>query len=173
MGRIIISVIVCLSLLFIGCAPAKFTPVEPMKIEFDKTPKYELNLDEITIPDKPVKILLDKDLNIIEDVKQAKYVAFAPKEYAKVQAHLEVRKAYKDITIEQEKLINAYVDEINALKELLALEQAKTRAYYELWVNSENAYRQEKYEHQLDNMFNRSVIGVMSVGAIILAILAL
>jgi hypothetical protein len=173
MGRLIGIVFICFALLFTGCAPAEFKPVEPTKYEFDKTPEYKAGLDEIVVPDKPVKILLTPEFAVTDDPSKAKYVAFAPKEYAKVQAHLKVRQTYKEIAGEQEKLVNTYIEQINALKELLALEQKKAQAYYELWVNSENSYRQEKYARQIDNLYNRSVIGVMSIGVLLIAILAL
>ncbi|MGD2072722.1 MAG: hypothetical protein PVG65_04460 [Candidatus Thorarchaeota archaeon] len=168
-----ILVILCTILLFVSCGPTKFVPKSREPIKFESTPKYELNLDEITKPDKPKYILMDEDFNIIEDIKEAKYVVYTKEEFAKVVAHLEVRKAYKDIAKEQELLINNYIKIINSLKEYVALEQEKAKEYRELWADSENAYRQERYDHKIDNLFHRSIIGSMGIGAIVIAILAL
>ena len=164
-------ILVMLSLIFVGCAPSKFVPAEYPKVEFEPTPPYEANLDDIKVPGKPVKILLDKEFQITEDQKQARYIAFAPKEYTKVQAYVLAGKSYKEIAVEQEKLINTYIEQINALKELVALEQAKAEQYRQLWVDSENAYREERHQHRMDNILNR--ITFIAIGALVIAILAL
>lgn len=164
-------ILVVLSLIFTGCTPPKFVPKEYPKVEFEPTPSYEANLDEIEVPGKPVKILLDGNFQITEDQTKARYIAFAPKEYTKVQAYVLAGKSYKEIAIEQEKLINTYIEQINALKELIALEQAKAEQYRQLWADSENAYRQERYEHRIDNMINKGIF--VTIGALVIAILAL
>lgn len=162
-----------LAILFlISCTPTKFVPREMKIHKFEPTPMYELNTD-IVLPDKPVKILLDKDFKITTDLKEAKYIVFAPKEYTKVQGFLKARKAYQEITEEQVKLINAYIQTINALKEYIALQQLKAEEYRQLWADSENAYRYEQHQHKIDNMYHKTIISVMGLGAIIIAILAL
>jgi hypothetical protein len=164
-------VLVLFTLIFAGCAPAKFVPAEYPKVEFEPTPPYVANLDEIEVPGKPVKILLDENFQMTEDQTKARYIAFAPKEYTKVQAYVLAGKSYKEIAIEQEKLINTYINQINALKELVALEQAKAEQYRQLWVDSENAYRQERHEHRINTMINRATF--IGIGALLIAILAL
>jgi len=168
--RIFVSFLCVLFL--VSCTPSQFVPREMKTHKFEPTPLYELNTD-IVLPDKPVKILLDKEFKVTTDVKQAKYIAFAPKEYTKVQGFLKARQSYQEITEEQEKLINAYIQTINALKEYIALQQLKAEEYRQLWADSENAYRAEQHQHKIDNMYHKTVISVMGLGAIVIAILAL
>lgn len=175
MGMVKKICIVFLCILFLAsCAPTQFVPREMKKLhKFELTLMYELKTDIIVPADKPVQILLDKNFQITTDAKQAKYIAFAPKEYTKVQSFLKAGKTYKEITKEQENLINAYIQTINALKEYIALQQLKAEEYRQLWADSENAYRHSHHQHKIDNMFHKSIIGIMGVGAIVIAILAL
>ena len=155
-----------------SCAPTQFVPREMKIHKFEPTPIYKLNTN-IILPKKPIKILLDKDFKVTTDLKVVKYIAFAPKEYTKVQGFLKARKAYQEITEEQEKLINTYIQTINALKEYIALQQLKAEEYRQLWADSENAYRAEQHQHKIDNMYHKTIISVMGLGAIVIAILAL
>jgi len=165
--------IIFLCILFLAsCAPSKFVPREMKVHKFEPTPMYELT-DDIVVPDKPVKILLDKNFKVTTNAKEAQYIAFAPKEYTKVQAFLKSRQAYKEITEEQAKLINAYIQTINALKEYIALQQLKAEEYRQLWADSENSYRQSQYQHKIDNMYHKTIISIMGLGAIVIAIMAL
>jgi len=169
-----ITTMMCIMLiLFCGCAPQAFVPREYPKVTFEKTPDYKLNIEDIKVPEKPVNILLDENFKQVTDSSKAKYVVYTQQEFAKVVSHLKVREAYKDIAVEQEVLINSYIATINSLKEYIALEQAKSEQYKNLWVNSENMFRQEQYSHQIDNIFNRSILGIITVGAMVIVILAL
>lgn len=175
MGRIVkcFAVLMVSLFLFANCAPKEFTPYKPPEIKFEKTPYYELDLTAIQAlkPDKIEPIYVDEDFKEVPK-EEAKFVVLAPSEYAKIAAILKIAKAYKDIAKEQEILINANINIINSLKEYVALEQAKAEEYRKLWADSENAYRQERYEHKLDNAINKGLFGVLAVGAII-AIIAL
>ena len=106
-------------------------------------------------------------------VEEAKFVVLVPAEYARIAALLKYARAHKDIVKEQEILLNVYIEIINSLKEYLALEQAKAEEYRQLWADSENAYRQERYQHRLDNAINKGLFGIISLGAIAALILAL
>jgi len=173
-SRILTIVIILLSFLFLtSCAPAQFVPKEPPVIKFDPTPKYKTDLSDIVKPDKPIHMWVDQNFKQVDDPAKAKYLVLTHDEYAKYVAQLKIKKTYEEIINEQEILINTYVDIINGLKELVALEQAKAKAYRDLWADAENSYRQEQYNHQMDNLTNRAIIGAISVGAIIVAILAL
>jgi hypothetical protein len=166
-------ILILLSFIVVGCAPAPFIAKEPLQVKFDPTPKYEVDLSGIIQPDKPVKVWLDKQLNVIQDSKDAKYLLLTQKEYAKYVVQLQIKETYKEIIMQQEILINTYIDQINSLKEYIALEQAKAQSYRGLWVDSENAYRQERYDHKMSNLINKGVTGAISLGALILLILAL
>jgi hypothetical protein len=173
-SRILTIFVILLSfVLLTSCAPTQFIPKEPPTIKFDPTPKYKTDLSDIIQPPKPIHIWVDEKFQKVDDPAKAKYLVLTHDEYAKYVAQLKIKKTYEEIINEQEILINTYVDIINSLKELVALEQAKAKAYRDLWADSENAYRQERYDHQIDNLTNRGIIGAISIGAIVIAILAL
>lgn len=173
-SRIFTIITILLSfVLLTSCAPSQFVAKEPPVIKFDPTPKYKTDLSDIVKPDKPIHMWVDEKFQKVDDPSKAKYLVLTHDEYAKYVAQLKIKKTYEEIINEQEILINTYVDIINGLKELVALEQAKAKAYRDLWADSENAYRQEKYDHQMDNFINKGIIGAISIGAIIVCILAL
>jgi hypothetical protein len=172
--KLIIIGLLILAIGFLGCAP-KFVPNDKqyqLDVKFEPTPKYNIDLSTITKPEKPVKIWVDEKFQVTDE-KNAKYLILAPQEYAKYIAQLQIKETYREIIEKQEILINTYIDQINALKELVALEHAKAMYYRQLWVDSENAYQQEKYDHQVSNTINRVITGIITVGAIVVCILAL
>lgn len=160
-------------LFLVSCTPSQFVPREMKIHKFESRPMYELTT-EIILPDKPpVKILLDKDFKVTTDLKVVKYIVFTPKEYKKVQAYILAGKVYKKISEEQVKLINAEINISNNKNEYIILVKLASEEYKQLWVDSENSYRTEQYQHKIDNIYHRSVIGIMGLGAIVIAILAL
>jgi hypothetical protein len=171
--KLIVVGLLILTFGFFGCAPAQFVAKEPPVIKFETTPKYKVDLSDIIKPESPVKVWVDEKFQKVDDPSKAKYLILTHDEYAKYVAQLKIKKTYEEIINEQEILINTYVDIINGLKELVSLEQAKAKAYRDLWADAENSYRQEKYDHQIDNFVNRGIIGLISIGTIIIAILAL
>ena len=173
-----------MTLLIIGvfllsCAPAPIKPFKPEAIKFDETPPYSIQeqLDKIPKPDPIkrmyVKKLTDKTFEIVADKKEATHIMLAPKEYAKVGAVVKLAKTYKELVLDQEILINTYIEQINALKELYAMEQRKAEVYRELWISSENAYRQEKWEHDWDNRLHKTGLYAITIGSIIVMLLLL
>jgi hypothetical protein len=169
MGRYLISFLLVVSL--ISCAPAKFVPKKEIELKFDPTPPYELDLSKIPKPEPIKPIFVDEDFKETE-IANAKFVVLVPEEYAKVAALLKLAKAYKEIALEQGTLVNIYINNINSMKELVVLEQVKIEHYRSLWVDSENMFRQELYDHKVDNTINRGALGIITIGAII-ALIAL
>ena len=167
-------IVICLALTFLGlgCAPPKFIPKSPPIIEFDRTPPYQIDLSSIIKPDKPVYIWMNKDFEVVP-MKDAKYLVLTKKEFAKFVAQLKIKETYKDIIGKQEILINTKIEIINSLKEYVSLEQMKSKEYRDLWVDSENAYRQEKYYNELNSFISKGFLGVISIGALIALIIAL
>jgi hypothetical protein len=145
---------------------------EPLNVTFDPTAPYELDTSKIPKPEVLKPIFVDENFKEVP-IDQAKFIILSTEEYAKIAALLKYAKAYKDISKEQEHLINIYIEMINSLKELVALEQAKAAKYREMWADSENAYRQERYAHRLDNAVNKGILGLISIGSIVALILAL
>jgi hypothetical protein len=174
-----LSVILICLFLFTSCAPELLKPYEPPELKFEETPTYSIqeDLNKIEKP-KPIKRMYakklgDDSLQILPNAEGADFVVIAPTEYAKVGAVVKLAKTYKEIVLDQEALVNTYIDQINALKELVALEQKKSQMYRELWITSENAYRQEAYEHKWDNRINKAGMYTVTVGSIILFLLFL
>lgn len=155
-----------------GCAPAKFTPVKSPEIRFEPTSKYDVKqlLSEIQKPEKMKVIFINKDFKEVP-IKDASYILVTPKEYTKVAALLKLCHTYKNIILEQEKLVNVQIDITNSLKEFIKLEYMKSEHYKELWTNAENQYLQERYDHKVDKVIYNGTI--LSIGAIAILLLAL
>ena len=174
----IIALIIC-GLFLVSCAPAPFKPFKPEPIVFEDTPSYSVQEDLDKIP-KPepikrmyVKRIDDTTYQVVAEKLEATHIMLAPSEYAKVGALVKLAVAYKGLALDQEKLVNTYIEQINALKELLAMEQRKSEVYRELWISSENAYRQEKWEHDWDNRLHKAGLYAITAGSIIVMLLLL
>ena len=168
----IIFGLIILYLLSFGCAPAKFITREPLDTKFEPTPSYNIDLSKIPKPSKLQPMFVDENFQEVTPDK-AKFILLVPGEYAKIAALVKLAKAYKNIIKEQEILVNTHVDIINALKEYVVLEKAKAKEYRQLWADSENAYRQERYAHSLDNAINKGAFGLMSIGSFLIMFLLL
>jgi len=172
-----VSLLFLIWVLFSGCAPAPFKPFKPDPIVFDKTPIYSVQeeLDKIPKPDPIVRVyakkISDTTYEVVENKEEATHIMLAPAEYAKVGALVKLAKTYKELTIDQEKLVNTYIEQINALKELVAMEQRKSEVYRELWISSENAYRHEKWEHDWDNRIHKTGLYGITIGSIVVFLL--
>lgn len=161
--------ILILSILFfsVGCGPRNFEPFNPPPIQFEKTPEYSLDLSSFEKPEKIQTVYLDEDLNETS-IDLATYVLLTNKEYSKVNSLLQLAIGYKEITQEQATLINLHINTINTLKEHIELERAKSLQYRELWINAENNYRYEEWEHTKTHIFYKSGIGLAFVVLLLL-----
>ena len=171
--------ILLIGFFIVSCAPPPFRPYKPEVIKFDETPKYSVQEELDSLP-KPepikrmyVKKITDQTYEVVVDKVDATHIMMAPAEYAKVGAIVKLVVAYKGVAIDQEALINTYIDQINALKELLAMEQRKSEVYRELWISSEDAYRREKWEHDWDNRIHKTALYGITVGSIVVLLLLL
>ena len=173
------SIIILMIFSLVSCAPTPVLVKEyPLQINFEKTPEYSVQdkLANIPKPDKLkpmyVKISGD-DIQIVETREEATHILLVPKEYAKIGALLKLAKTYKAVAIEQEALVNTYIAQINGLKELLELERQKSQLYQEMYVESENAYRTERYQHNMDNIANKVGHYVLILGSVALLLFSL
>lgn len=157
---------VFLILFCIGCAPKHFKPFQPPEIKFEKTEEYKLDLSNIKKPDKLNPIYVDDNFKEV-DVEDAKFILLSPQEFAKIGALVQMVVTYKQVALEQETLINLHINTINALKEYVELERTKSLQYRELWVNAENNYRYEKWEHDKTTFFYQSGFFVITFGSLI------
>ena len=171
MKKLLTCIIVLVMLLF-GCSPKLLQPKELPDLKFEKTQLYSLDISTIPKPDKIVPIYVDDNYNLV-DVENARYIILTSVEYAKIAGLLKLAIAYKNIAKEQEILINSNIEIINSLKEYVALERMKAQEYRNLWIDSENAYREERYSKKWNDFINKGTMSIISIGAIVLAILAL
>jgi hypothetical protein len=175
MGKII-SIIMC-GLFLVGtlvsCAPREVKPMVLTPIKFEKTQPIPNELDSIPDPGKPNTLMLDSNGQVTTDPAKAKYVAFTKEDFPKVVANLKLKQTYKEMYEGTLAVANQQVMTLNHLKELLAQDQQLIQLLNERQTYFENQYRQEVYDHRWDNVYHRSVIGVMGIGAIVIAILAM
>ena len=162
--------LVAISFLVGACAPKDYKPFIPPKIEFEKTEKYTLDLSALQKPDKPNYVALDENFQPVTEANpgQAKYLAFTRDEFKKVMALSAAYNSQQELLKDHEALVNVYISEINALKELVALREQIIQQYIELYAMSENAYRQERYEHKWDNAENKIVQVLLMAGLVLL-----
>ena len=168
-----VILLIILSFLFVSCAPAKFEPYKPPKVEFEETERYDLDLSEFNKPEKPNFIYLDENFEPVQDKNKAKYAALSNTELKKI---LELSKLYDaqiEVIKDQKDLVNIHIDQINALKELIELKQLQTEQYISLYATARNQYRQERYDHKIDNMVKNITMYLMTIGSVTLAIVAL
>lgn len=177
----IIYVMLILSFIFtvVSCGPKPLDPWKPPELKFEQTDPYSIKeeLDKIPKPEPIVRIyakkISDDSFQVVTSSEQADFIILAPREYAKIGAVVKLAKTYKELVLDQEQLVNTYITQINALKELIALEQKKSQMYRELWISSENAYRQEVRDHKVDNAINRTGIYGVTIGSIVIMLLML
>lgn len=165
---IVLFMILLLGGFIIGCGPTKVDPFKPKPISFNKTEEYKVNLDKVEKPDPIQPIYVKEKEGSIKKVpkENATMVLLPQQEYKKVSALLEVAHGYKKIAKKQEDLVNLKIDEINSLKEYIALERKKSNQYREMWINSENKYREEKWNHEWDNKINKIGTYIITIGSI-------
>ena len=154
-----------------GCSPKIFEPYQPPVVEFEKTEPYVLDLTKLQKPDKPNYIVIDEDFNpVAESGKAGKYLAFTQEEFKKILVLNQLYKSQDKLLKDHESLVNIYISEVNALKELVAIKEQMLQQYITLYSLSENAYRQEKWEHNWDNTSNK-IVQILLLGGLVLLML--
>lgn len=170
--KIKILSIILSSIFIIGCATtnSKLDPKVLDPIQIEKTEIYKIdtrNIDELfisTLEDVNNNILIttnnDDETVIIMDEET----------FAKIADISEITEAYQNIINEQANLINVYIDEINALKELIKLERERAIVYKDLWVTSNELYLQEAKLRKRDNlMYNIKFYGSNAIWLLVVA----
>lgn len=156
-----------------GCS-STIQGIKPEPIQFTKTQPYNIqeDLNKIQKPDviNPTYVQIINNKIIITDKLHATHILLNPSEYAKIGAVVRLAGDYKTVILDQEQLVNLYISQINVLKELLELERQKSISYYQLYANAQNLYNSERREHLLDNIINRGLLGIISVGLILVAL---
>ena len=163
--------------LLTACSPKPmiYEPAEPIDIQ--KIPPYYVKekLDLIPKPTAPKKEYVQKRGSDIalSDLNSSTHVMYSWDEAKKINALKELAISYKALILEQETLVNSYIDQFNSLRSLYALEVERSNIYKSLWIDSENAFKQEEYMHKWDNGINRTGMYVISIGSIVVLLLAL
>lgn len=178
MKQLIVGFLICI--LLFGCSTKMPEPYKPPELNFETIQPYSIQ-DDLNKIDKPasitpiyVRMLKDGDKEVeflkVDNPVLATHVLFTELEYSKVGQVIKITKNYRSLINEQEFLINTYIKQINALQELLKLERQKALVYRELWINAENAYREERRDHQIDNIINNITILGLIGGVVAIAI---
>ena len=131
---------------------------------------YDFSKDEK--PQKLIPIFLDANFEECT-ANEARYLAFDGKEFSKIKHLQKIAKYYKDQVGEHVVLINNYIKIANSEREYTKLENQKLIKYRELWIQSEEAYRQEKWWHKIDNWVNRISSCIMGAGLVYVVVIAL
>lgn len=157
-------ILLIISIFLFGCGPKQFEPYKPKEIHIEKEEYHNLDLSTIKKPNKIVPIYVNDQFEEV-DVNNATMILLEPSEYAKVSALLKLAIGYKKIAIEESELVNIKVDKINSMIELLELEKHKADMYRQYWVDAENKYREELYEHKKDNVINKTTNFIIMIGS--------
>lgn len=170
MKKYIIFIIFLLFFIFIfsGCAPSKFEPYNPPKIEFEKSEKYNPDFKDLEKPEAPEFIYLDDEFNIIEKEEDASYVALDNNEIKKIQILNELYNSQEDIINEQVNLVNIKIEQINTLKELISMKEQQINTYVSLYADERNKYLQERYDRKVESFIHKTFMYSITIGSIII-----
>ena len=172
MGRTLTTtLIVAVSLVVLsGCAylPQEEPARPPLpNISAATMPPYSVDWSKFPKVEKPMKVWLDADMQQVPGPSHAKYLLLTRKEYAKYVAVLNLAAEYKKLAQSQESLINTYIAVINGHKELVELERVKGEMYKRLYEAANKAYRDERFDHKVDNFVHKLFIGGILTGVLI------
>lgn len=163
--------VIFLILIFLGgCSwigPKEFSPDKPQSLKLEKTEAYDVDLSKFDKPDSLDPLFVDKDFKEVSP-ENASYVVFTPQEFNKVRVIVKLAKNYKKIILKQEELVNLKIDIINKYKDQLELEREKAIEYRNLWVNTENRRREEKWNNEIQDYLDKA--GLVALVAAIIVI---
>ncbi len=162
--------VILFSLFMIGCA-AKIEPIQIPKAEFSITESFVIQ-EHIEKPIRPDFILLDGNFEITQDSHQAEYFAFTPNNFAKIIALSTSFDSQKEMIDQLENIVNLRIDEINALKELIATKEILSEHLAVLYANEQQIRQIEARNYTIERLSNRLVM-ILQTGAIIALVIAL
>ncbi len=171
-----IALVLCLFTTLSACAPTLMERKEhkPLEVDFIEPYSVSKTLAGLPKPGKPVKLTAKKEGSsfVLCDSQEATHIIYAVVEAKKINALKDLAINYKQIILDQEKLVNSYIEQFNTINRLYALEVEKSDLYYASWRESENNYRQERYSHKVDNTINRVGIYIMVVSSLAVLVIA-
>lgn len=161
--------ILFLLLFCVGCASTPIRPIEFPTAQFEPTEKFELT-ETIKKPEKPKYVMLDSNYNITTDAARAAYIAFSETEFAKVVA-LTVAFDEQKLTVDSlVDVINVRIEEINALKELIATKEVLSKHLAQLYANEQQIRREEAKVCTMKDTANKILLFIQAGAIIALAI---
>lgn len=154
-NNFILSILI-IPLLFLGCVTndKKFDVKVLEPIQIDRTEVYKLdtsNIDNLFINTLEQ---INNDIIITTNENDETVIIMDEETFAKIADISEIAEAYQNTIDQQTDLVNVYVDEINALKELVKLERERAIIYKDLWITSNELYLQEAKLRKRDNLMN-------------------
>ena len=172
------SLIFLLILTLTGCATKEPTYEKPQltPLTFKDIEHYNPNItmdSKLKEAGPPTFLKMAKDSHgnifVIPDTDKTtkpEFVGFVVSDLSKIEAMVDAKNAYRDITTAQGDVINAHIDTINALQKYVEIERQLTIGYYDLWQASQEAYRLERKEHRTDNLINKIQYFVTVIGGV-------
>ena len=176
MKYIYLILVVACSVMSIGCQTTESEQINVQlpELEFPNSTPYVLDTSSIEEPDPPNFIFMvmgEDGLRTAGDGEDPTHIVMLQEDLNKIDAMLDVKIAYKQISTEQTMLINIEREKSNALKDMIILERQSRILERHLRMEVEKSYKGEKREHRLDNIINRITwIGAIVGGIIICAL---
>lgn len=167
---LMISLCIC-GTIFTGCqSTTTYENYIPPVLEFEKESKYDIDIDNLKIGDPPnfmYAIERDGVFTEVDDESTATHILVSEEEFKKIEMLVDLAVGQREIIGQQKDLVNIKVEKINSLLSFLELERQMTIQYYYLWKSSDEAYRQERREHRIDNLMNRATMVTTIIGGMI------
>jgi len=163
-------------MLFNGCA-AKKSQIDYRlpPINLPEPEVYVLDTTKIPKIDPPNFIFLiqnkDGSFRLAKDNEEPTHAALDKQELLKIEAMLVVKDMYKDISKEQELLINIERIKYKKVSEMLQLEREMRNMERDLRLEIERIYNKERRDHIIDNLINRGVLFLFCLGCVAIAAL--
>lgn len=171
---VFIFIVLCIGL-NTGCSPQLLDYKNISPLVLNKSPEYKIDLSTIPKPE-PINrkygiLRSDGSITLVNPdmINEADVIVLTLDEYKKIGELVKLAITYKELVLQQEVLINENIKIENSLKEFVELERLKTIEYSEMWINSENMYRQERYDNSRNKIVSNIVQVILSGAVVLLA----
>lgn len=168
---IIYSTIIILSLFIFGCSGKEIQPITIPKANFEKTEKFVIE-EYINKPERPDLQTYDELFNEVQDPEKIHHFVFDKYEFAKIVALSKSFDSQKEMIDQLSIIINLKIDEINALKELIASKEILAEHMAILYANEQNIRKEENQTYKIQRLTDKVFMFIQS-GVIVALALAL
>ncbi len=153
-----------------GCNTIKSKDIViPEQLKIEQTPNYKVDtkeLDNKLLKAADIKTqygkLVNGKIEITQNSEEADMILLDPTEFSKFADVIEIAFSYKTIVKSQSELVNSYIEEINNVKSLAAIERAKLIIASENWKSVVDLYDQEHKIRVRENIFSKIELVVVS-----------